>query len=68
MRCYACGGPYHEATGHFFHHWGFVYCGPCYRHFIEDFMKPMMNRWRWSKHGNFYDHALTSVGAQRLAP
>lgn len=66
MYCFACGGPYHEATGHFFREWDLVYCGPCYRHFITEFVKPMMNRWRWSKMGNFYDHALTSTGAQRI--
>lgn len=34
MKCFACGGPYHPATGHLWAGFESVaYCGRCYRHF-----------------------------------
>ena len=59
MKCFACGGVYHEATGHLFREFpGVAYCGPCYRHFAE-WMKAHMRR-RWGK-CNFYAEAAGGV-------
>lgn len=60
LRCFACGGPYHEASGHHFAapFDDVVYCGACYRPFVA-WMKGHLNR-RWSKH-RFYDEAATSI-------
>jgi hypothetical protein len=69
LRCFACKGPYHPATGHIWtelppdaqgeHP---VYCGPCYRKWIK-WMKGHLNR-RWAG-ANFYEEAATSVRAGR---
>jgi hypothetical protein len=40
-RCFQCGGPYHEATGHVFRK-DVVYCGPCAREFFFGFYRPRM--------------------------
>ena len=56
MICSACGGPYHESTGHI-HTDKTVLCGPCTRE-MKTWMKGMMSR----KSGGvrFYDHVYTS--------
>jgi hypothetical protein len=57
MNCFACGGPYHPATGHLFREYEDVaYCGPCIRHFINEFVKKMMQGRRWGR-VNFYEEA-----------
>ena len=57
MNCFACGGPYHPATGHLFREYeGVAYCGPCIRHFINEFVKNMMQGRRWGG-VNFYEEA-----------
>ena len=57
MRCFACHGPYHPASGHL---WApdVAYCGPCYRHFIGWAKKHVARRWSGEA---FYAHAWTSV-------
>lgn len=45
MRCFACGGPYHPATGHLFREFMVAYCGRCYRHFIEWMKGHMRRKW-----------------------
>jgi hypothetical protein len=57
MRCFACGGPYHPASGHVFAD-EIVYCGACYRPFIE-FMKSRF--YRRSKGPDFIAEAVTSI-------
>ena len=65
MRCFACKGPWHEATGHW---WGpqldIVYCGPCFQRFLT-WMKGHFKR-KWSGE-RFYDAAATSIRAGREA-
>ena len=61
-RCFACGGPYHPATGHWF---GpafpdVFYCGRCARYFVR-WMSGHLKR-KWNK-GAFYEEAQTSVRA-----
>lgn len=60
VRCFACGGPYHPASGHLWREFMAAYCGPCYRHFIA-WMKGHMHR-KWAG-ADFYAEALTSVRA-----
>ena len=62
MRCFACGGPYHEASGHLWRELGIAYCGPCYRHFAK-WMKGHLAR-KWSG-ASFYDEAATAIVAGR---
>ena len=57
MRCFACGGPYHPATGHLFQI-DIAYCGACYRPFLQWFKGRMNMVCR--KH-RFYDAAATSI-------
>jgi hypothetical protein len=57
-KCFACGGPYHPASGHLFREFDVAYCGACYRPFLT-WMKGHLNR-RWSK-GKFYEEAATSI-------
>lgn len=61
QRCFACGGPYHEASGHNFKEFGVVYCGACYKPFLQ-WVKGHTNR-RWSG-VRFYDEAGTSIRAK----
>jgi len=59
-RCFACGGPYHEATGHRFREYeGVVYCGPCSNR-MRIFVKGMMSR-KVGKTAGFYLAASTSI-------
>ncbi len=48
VKCFACGGPFHEATGHVFKG-KFVgvatYCGPCARHFFAWVVSHTKRRW-----------------------
>lgn len=61
VRCFACGGPYHEATGHAWRGFDDVaYCGPCYRRWLV-FFKSHTKR-KWNK-GDFYAEAATSIRA-----
>lgn len=58
-RCFACGGAYHPATGHW---WGptfpdVFYCGACYRPFIDWFRRHSARRWGKLR---FYDETETS--------
>lgn len=59
MRCAACKGVYHPATGHLFTP-TCVLCGPCARDFLR-WWKGMVNR-RWGKL-RFYDFAHPPVAA-----
>lgn len=59
MRCFACKGVYHEASGHLLVR-ELPYCGPCYRHWLAWFRS--LSR-RWEETG-FYKHALVSCSAQ----
>lgn len=56
MRCAACGGVYHEATGH---RWtsSMVICGPCAREFIAWLRGHSQRRWGGLR---FYDYTETS--------
>lgn len=54
LRCFACSGPYHPATGHVFTP-DVVYCGPCALHFFR-WWKGHSNR-RWGA-TNFYEAAV----------
>jgi hypothetical protein len=56
VRCFACGGPYHEASGHAFPGLGIAYCGPCIRHFMAWYRKHTSPR----KGPDFYAEAATS--------
>ncbi len=56
-RCSACGGVYHEATGHAFSPTTRL-CGPCARNMVAWVKKHVSKR--WSK-GDFYAAAATSV-------
>lgn len=58
MRCVQCKGPYNEATGNLYPHWGVVVCGTCYRPFVK-WVSGMVKR-RWSG-AAFYEEAATSV-------
>ena len=50
--------PYHPATGHLFREYVDVaYCGPCIRHFIDEFVKKMMHPKRTWGGVNFYEEA-----------
>lgn len=69
MQCFACGGPYHPATGHLFREFMVAYCGRCYRHFIEWMKQHMRRRWGGL---DFYAEAAkrprSSSGQERDAP
>jgi hypothetical protein len=56
MRCSACTGVYHEATGHRLGD-RTVLCGPCARSWLA-WLKSQTNR-RWGG-VRFYDHTETS--------
>jgi hypothetical protein len=60
VRCFACPGPYHPATGHLFAP-GVAYCGPCYRHFIGWYKAHTRRRWGGA---DFYVEAATSIRAR----
>jgi hypothetical protein len=59
MRCFACRGPWHPATGHW---WGdkydIVYCGPCYLHFVTWLKGHLKRKWGGLV---FYEEAATSI-------
>lgn len=64
--CFACGGPYHPATGHVWLPWMVVYCGPCIRSFYA-WARQHMRPWRARKGEeprDFYKAAATSVRAK----
>jgi hypothetical protein len=56
-RCLRCGGPHHPATGHIDARTGAIFCGACYRPFL-DWLKGHLKR-RWGKL-RFYEHTETS--------
>ena len=47
IRCFACGGPYHPATGHLGREFMVPYCGTCTCHFFA-WVKSQMRR-KWGK-------------------
>ncbi len=57
VRCSACSGPFHPATGH---HLSVitVLCGPCARDHLAWLKHHTQRRWGGLK---FYDYAATSV-------
>lgn len=57
MRCFACGGPYHPASGHIFSE-DVVYCGACYRPFVA-FMKSRF--YQREDEPDFIAEAMTSI-------
>jgi hypothetical protein len=57
MPCFACGGPYHPASGHLFNS-ETPYCGPCYRYFLS-WMKGHIRR-KWGG-CDFYEEAARCV-------
>jgi len=59
MRCFACDGPAHPATGHAFAP-AVLYCGPCAGRFWAWAVRHTNRRWSG---GKFYDEAATSVRA-----
>jgi hypothetical protein len=61
MRCFACGGPYHEASGHFWRDFDIAYCGRCTRHFFDWVRQHTRSRIRG---GDFYAEAASSVRAR----
>jgi hypothetical protein len=62
VTCFACGGPYHPASGHLWREHGVAYCGPCYRYFAT-WAKGHVRR-KWSG-ADFYAEALVSCSAVR---
>jgi hypothetical protein len=67
MRCFACGGPFHPASGHA---WmpDVVYCGRCIRSFY-DWVRTHTRPWRPRKGDagpprDFYGEAATSIRAK----
>lgn len=61
MKCFACPGPYHEATGHLFNlpdATRVAYCGPCARYFLRWMISHMKRRWGGA---DFYEAAATSI-------
>ena len=66
LRCFACGGPYHPATGHLWRELSAVaYCGPCYRSFLS-WLKPHMHR-RWSGERFYEAAARRQVAPMKIA-
>lgn len=57
MKCFACGGPYHPATGNLFRP-DVAYCGRCYRHFLE-YLKTRF--YRRKERPDFIAEAVTSI-------
>jgi hypothetical protein len=57
QRCFACGGPFHPATGHY-HRPDVAICGRCARSFLS-WLKGHTKR-RWGGH-DFYAEAATSI-------
>lgn len=62
VKCFQCKGahPYHPSTGHAELRWGIVFCGTCYRVFLEWLYGHLRRRWGKER---FYDHAATSIRA-----
>lgn len=58
MKCSACGGPYHPATGHM-HTENVVLCGPCTRDMLA-WVKKHTSR-KGGRTGGFYEAAATSI-------
>ena len=66
MRCFACGGPYHPASGHLFREFeGVAYCGRCTRYFFGWVKGHTKRRWGGQ---DFYEAAATSVREARESP
>lgn len=65
MKCFACGGPYHPASGHAWTAFGVVYCGPCARHFLTWMKGHVAQRRRGF---DFYGEAATSIRAGVFPP
>lgn len=63
MRCFKCGGPWSEPTGHVFRKDVF-YCGPCAREFFASFYRPRMKSMSRPDH-DFAAAASTSLGANQ---
>lgn len=59
-RCFRCGGPFHQATGHVFVEFDIAYCGACYRHFLAWYKGHTRRKWGGS---DFYAEAATSIRA-----
>ena len=57
QKCFACGGPFHPATGHY-HRPDVAICGRCARSFLS-WLKGHTKR-RWGGH-DFYAEAATSI-------
>ena len=57
MKCSACGGPFHPATGHY-HQEDVAICGPCIRHFLDWLKGHTAQRRRGF---DFYAAAATSI-------
>lgn len=60
QRCFACGGPYHPASGHLWEA-DVAYCGPCTRRFFDWVKQHTRGRLRG---GDFYLAAATSIRAK----
>lgn len=56
MKCAACCGAFHEATGHFWTS-SMPICGPCIRGFIAWLKRHTSSRWGGLQ---FYDYTETS--------
>jgi hypothetical protein len=59
VTCFACGGPFHPASGHVWPN-GAEYCGPCIRHFFDWAKRHAAGR---RKGADFYAEAATSIRA-----
>lgn len=59
MNCDACGGPYHESTGHLLSEDKRL-CGVCARDFVKWLSGHLKRRWGGA---DFYVHAATSIRA-----
>lgn len=68
MKCSACQGPYHPATGHYFAE-DFVLCGPCaisFKDWLKGRMGAMQARLKNKHTGtrmeeSFHDAAMKSI-------
>lgn len=56
MRCFFCGGVWHNATGNYYTE-RVRACGPCARDFFA-YVKQHVNRWANPKRPNFYEAAF----------
>ena len=68
MKCSACGGPYHQDTGHVLSD-NFVLCGPCaisFKDWLKRRMGMMGARIKNKKTGKKYDETFQDCAARSI--